>query len=222
MKLMFQLLFFQAHKKGISFTNKHLYLGVVITWLVGVGRYWNSQNASLVQYLGLGSVIYIFIFSLAVWIISAPFKDQFLSYKNILTFVSLTSAPAILYAIPIERFFSLEESAKINVYFLLTVALWRVALLLYFYLKFTNLRFSKSFVCTFLPLTGIVSALTVLNLERAVFNIMSGLREVTQTSNDQAYANLVFITSLSLITFIPFLLFYLFLIYRDKNKKVEH
>lgn len=221
MKSIFQLLFFQAHKKGISFNHNHLYLGVAITWLVGIGRYWDSPNASLLQYLGLGSIIYIFLFSFAIWIVSKPFNNKFLTYKNILTFLSLTSAPAILYAIPIERFLSLEESAKINVYFLLVVAFWRVSLLLYFYLKFASFNYLKSVVCTFLPLTGIVSALTVLNLEQAVFNIMSGLRKINQTSNDQAYAKLVFITSLSLVTLLPFLFLYIYLIYKEK-KKIKH
>jgi len=63
-----------------------------------------------------------------------------------------------------------------------------------------------------LPLTLIVTTLTILNLERAVFDIMGGLREGGGTANDQAYAVLFTLTYFSVILFVPLLLCYLGLI----------
>lgn len=56
------------------------------------------------------------------------------SYWEMLTFVCLTSPPALLYAIPVDQFLSLEVARNINLIFLAVVAAWRVALLI-FYLR---------------------------------------------------------------------------------------
>lgn len=58
---------------------------------------------------------------------------------------------------------------------------------------------------------AIITTLTVLNLERAVFDIMGGLRE-TGTANDSAYAVLFLLTFLSTILVIPIFIVYLFTI----------
>ena len=49
-----------------------------------------------------------------------------------LIFVTLTSLPALLYAIPVEKFMALEYAQTANVLFLAVVASWRVALLIVF------------------------------------------------------------------------------------------
>lgn len=134
----------------------------MITWLVGIGRYWDHPNAELGQYLGLGSVIYIFLLSFFIWIIVYPLRKQHWHYFQIVTFVSLVSLPAILYAIPVERFMSLEAARKANVWFLQIVALWRVALLIVFLKRYAQLNIAETIVATLLPLTIIVAALTFL------------------------------------------------------------
>jgi hypothetical protein len=60
-----------------------------------------------------------------------------------------------------------------------------------------------------LPLTLIVTALAMLNLDKAVFAVMGGLHE--RTANDEAYRILVAITVLSLYLFVPLLIAYLVL-----------
>ena len=64
-----------------------------------------------------------------------------------------------------------------------------------------------------LPIMSIIVTLTALNLERAVFDFMGGLRE-QGTANDDAYAVLTLLTLFSVILFIPFLVGYLFLVNR--------
>jgi hypothetical protein len=49
-------------------------------------------------------------------------------YERVLTFVTLTAPPALLYAIPVERFMALQDAQITNFWFLAIVALWRVAL----------------------------------------------------------------------------------------------
>jgi len=177
-----------------------------------MGRYWDDPKAKLVQHLGLGSVIYIFILSMFVWVVIWPLRPKEWSYSKVLTFVSLTSLPAILYAIPVERFLSLQIARSVNAWFLAVVASWRVALLIVFLKRYAQLGGFQIIVSTLLPLTLIVTTLTILNLERAVFDIMGGLREGGGTANDQAYAVLFTVTYFSVILFVPLLLIYVGLI----------
>jgi hypothetical protein len=119
--------------------------------------------------LGIGSVIYIFLLSSFLWLFIKPLKPQNWSYINLLTFISLVSPPALLYAIPVERWFSFETATKLNVWFLAIVAGWRVALLIFYLNRYGELDFGAVFVGTFLPLIVIVVTLTLLNLEGVVF-----------------------------------------------------
>ena len=51
------LTFKLTREEMLKFNRKHFYLGLVGTWLVGMGRYWDDTGANLMQHLGLGSVI---------------------------------------------------------------------------------------------------------------------------------------------------------------------
>ena len=126
-------------------------------------------------------------------------------------FCSLTSFPAIFYAIPVERFFDIDTAGTINIYFLLVVAVWRVALLIFYLRRFACLTRVQTTIATLLPLTVIVTTLTTLNLERAVFNIMGGIRE--KTSNDEAYGILFLLTTLSILLIVPIIIGYGAIIY---------
>ena len=65
-------------------------------------------------------------------LIVAPLRPRNWSFVGVLIFVTLTSLPALLYAIPVEKFMSLETAQTANVIFLAIVASWRVALLIVF------------------------------------------------------------------------------------------
>ncbi len=203
-----RLLTFRLTRDGfLGLGNKHLLFGLFCTWLVGIGRWWDDPGANVLQHLGLGSVVYIFVLAGVLWLVVLPFGPPDWSYKRVLTFLSLTSPPALLYAIPVERFTDLATARSINVWFLAAVALWRVALLLFYFRRFARLKIIAALTSALLPIIAIVATLTVLNLERAVFDIMGGLRE-TGTANDSAYAVLFVITFLSLYLFIPVFVIY--------------
>ena len=71
----------------------------------------------------------------------------------------------------------------------------------------------------FLPLTLIVSALAVLNLERAIFDIMGSVRETTAA--DAAYQVLVVLTMLSVVLFPILLLAYIVLAILRRRRQVS-
>lgn len=190
--------------------RRHLAFGLVATWLVGMGRYWDDPGAHLLQHLGLGSVIYVFAIALFLWLLIWPLGPADWSYPRLLTFVTLVSPPAALYAIPVERFLNLATARSVNVWFLAVVATWRVALLFFYLLRSAQLRWYQVIVAALLPLTVIVTSLTMLNLERAVFDIMSGMG--AGTASDGAYEVLFVLTLLSSMAFVPLLLGYLVLV----------
>lgn len=191
--------------------RRHLLFGLLCAWIVGAGRYWDNPRASLLQHLGVGSVVYVFALSLLLWLVVAPLRPREFSYRHVCTFVALVSPPAILYAIPVEKFFSLDTASSLNVWFLAAVALWRVALLVFYLSRHARLRRPAVAVAALLPLTLIVTGLALLNLEHVVFNLMGGL-EGGRTADDAAYAVLWLLTLISFLLFVPLLLGYVALI----------
>jgi len=211
------LLSFKIKKDEMVMFNKHHFIaGLIGTWLVGIGRYWDDPGAKILQHLGLGSVIYIFVLAALIWLIVLPFKIEKWSYFIVLTFISLTSFPAIFYAIPVERFFTIETSNVINVWFLAIVAAWRLGLLYYFLRKFTELSIGKILTITLMPICLIISALTALNLHRVVFNIMGGVRN--PTPHDSAYLVLLMLTTVSILLIGPLIIAYIIFIYKASKK----
>jgi len=202
--------------------NDYLILGIVAAWLAGVGRYWDNPRAELWQTMGLGSIAYIFLLALILWLLVKPLCPDNWSYKSVLIFVGMTSPPAILYAIPVERYFTLGTAQTINVWFLAIVASWRVILLLQYLVRGANLGRFVAFVAALLPLAIIVSSLAILNLERVVFRIMGGMTESERTANDAAYFVLLYITYFSFFAAPVLLLIYIILIVirRKKIKRV--
>ena len=122
-----------------------------------------------------------------------------------------------LNAIPVERFMSIDAAASVNVWFLAVVAMWRLALLYFFLLRFTRLPFVYIVIATLMPVCLIIVTLTYLNLERAVFQIMGGIRE--RTSNDAAYAILNLLSVLSVLLAGPLLLSYAVAIIKRWKKR---
>ncbi|MCF1191979.1 YIP1 family protein [Mangrovimonas sp. AS39] len=215
-----RLLAFQlTREEMLNFNKYHLIAGMLGTWLVGMGRYWDDPKASLLQHLGLGSLIYIFVLAGIIWLILYPFKVPNWKYFTVLTFISLTSFPAIFYAIPVERFTAIETANTINVWFLAIVAAWRLGLLYFFLKRFTRLSTGNILTVTLMPICVIISTLTVLNLHRVVFNIMGGVRN--PTPHDASYGVLMFLTGISMILTIPLLISYGVGIYKNKKRRVK-
>ena len=192
------LLLFKPVKPDLTnYWSLYFGWGLLVTWIAGIGRYWDHPNADLWQYPGLGSVAYVFVLAFLIWIFTVPLKPEHWSYGKVLIFVMLTSPPAWLYAIPVEKFLSMRNAQSANAWFLAAVAAWRVALLLLFLRRGGGLTWPAVIVAGLLPLVLIVTGLTALNLEKAVFEIMGGIRN--QTPHDVSYVFLIVITTFSVV-----------------------
>lgn len=183
-----------------EFRRWFLYV-LTVTWLVGVGRYWDHPSAETWQYFGLGSVAYIFCLSALLYVVVLPLYPSNWEYRGVLIFVGLTSLPAALYAVPVERFMDLDHAQSVNAWFLGIVAAWRVALLLRYLNKSAGLGWGVILVVTVMLLSGIVVVLSILNLEHVVFDIMAGIREENAGPNDTAYEIVVMLALFSMFAF---------------------
>ena len=181
----------------------------LITWVVGIGRYWDHPSAETWQYLGLGSVSYIVVLSFLIYVVIWPLRPKTWEFRRVLIFVGLTSLPAALYAIPVERFVSLETAQQINAWFLGVVATWRVALFGRYLLTSARLHWFVTATVVVLLLSGIVFTLTLLNLEHVVFDLMAGIRPEDASPNDTAYLIVLGLAFFSLYAFPIALLLYL-------------
>lgn len=216
----FRLLTFRlGREEFLAFGYKHLVFGLVCTWLVGIGRYWDNPKAEFLQHLGVGSVVYIFVLALFLLFFIAPLKAKDWSYFRVLTFISLVAPPAVLYAIPVEKFVEMGTANAINAWFLLIVASWRVALLLFALRRFFAMNWLSAVTATFLPIGLIVLGLVTLNLERVVFNVMGGITE--PSPNDSAYSVLVLILFLSIFLSPILLITYLVLIVKAWQEPIK-
>jgi hypothetical protein len=194
----------------------YLAFGLLFTWLAGIGRYWDNPRAELWQYFGLGSVAYVFVLALLIWLLLMPLRPKNWSYRNVLLFLTLTAPPAVLYAIPVEKFMTLANARTANAWFLALVAIWRVALLVVFLRRTAGLSAGATAVATLLPISAIVVALSLLNLEHVIFNLMGGFRENTASANDTAY---IVVWTLSVFAFFtaPVLaIFYVVYVYKAR------
>lgn len=198
-----------SHEELRNLDGRHLIFGLLLTWIVGMGRWWEDPGASLLQQFGVGSLIYVFVLSgflyLVIWPVSSNDRP---SYLNLLTFVSLTSSPGLLYAVPVRTLFDIETGQTIRLWFLAIVAGWRLALLAFYLVRRVRLSYTVSAVTTLFPLTVIVVSLTFLNLERVVFDLMGGVRADQVTVNDAAYSVLFGLSALSVYAFLPLLAAY--------------
>src|SRR5262245_28405437 len=136
----------------------------------------------------MGSVAYVFCLALVLWLLGLPLRPRHWSYRNVLVFVTLTSPPALLYAIPVEQFMAMQDAQRANAWFLAIVATWRVALLVWFLRRVSGLSRWATAVAALLPLSLIVFVLAALNLEHVVFNLMAGIRDESPSGNDAAYS----------------------------------
>jgi hypothetical protein len=207
-----RLLTFRASSEELQGLNRrHLAIGLLATWLVGIGRWWEDPRADLLQHLGVGSVLYVFVLATFLWLLLWPLRPKHWSLFNVLTFITLTSPPAIVYAIPVRHGMDVHTGQVIRLWLLALVAGWRVLLLFYYLGRGARLSGFRRIVAALFPLAIVVFALTALNLEKVVFDVMGGIHETEGTVNDDAYGVLLLISALSFLLFLPLLVSYLIL-----------
>ena len=180
----FRFLTFRAPSTAIRESGgAYLALGLFMTWLAGVGRYWDSPNALPWQYVGLSSLAYVFLLALVIWAVVRPLGARNWSYKNVLLFITLTAPPALLYAIPVEAFLASPTAHAVNSVFLALVAVWRVALLFVFLKRVAGLSGFRIILAALLPLALIVDGIALMDLEHVVYQNMVGLHDPVGQTN---------------------------------------
>ena len=217
----FDLLIFRPFRPDLqAHYRAYLMYGLIVTWLAGMGRYWDNPKAEWWQLAGLGSIAYVLVLATLLWLLIAPLKPSRWRFREVLLFVTMTSLPALLYAIPVEIFMSLPRAQLANAIFLAIVAMWRVILLVLFLKRAAGLTGTSILVATFLPLSLIVTALGMLNREHVVFNIMAGNGgQTVQSGNDGAFVIVFLLTLLSMSTLPGWVAGYLFLVVRAHRRK---
>src|ERR1035438_6104090 len=114
-----RLLTFRSSAEELSALNyRHLAFGLICTWLVGMGRWWEDPKANLLQHPGIGSVAYVFVLAFFLWLVLWPLTPPHWSLLNVLIFVTLASPPAILYAIPVRHGLALQTAQTFRLWFL--------------------------------------------------------------------------------------------------------
>lgn len=192
---------------------RHLVYGLLVSWAAGLGRYWDHPDPYLIQAIGLGSLAVMFALVSFLYLVLLPLRPERWSFVHLLTFLSLTALPALLYAIPVERGMDLASARAVNAWFLGIVAVWRVAMLARYLSVWTGLSGSVLAAALLLPLALVVVALTMLNLEKAVFDVMAGLRE-DGSPGDVAYLVLFLLTTGSFVLSPILALLYGFAVWR--------
>ena len=216
----YRLLTFCAPSASIrEHSSTYLAFGLFLTWAAGVGRYWDSADATLWQHLGLGSIAYVFFLTLVLRLLVAPLGPKNWTYRNVLLFVALTSPPALLYAVPVEIWLSPSSALAVNSGFLAIVAVWRVALLVVFLKRTAGLRGSTILVATLLPLALIVDGLAFLSLEHVVYETMAGDRDSDGSGGEATHTVVQFICVLSAAMTPVFLAYYVRIAHANRTKR---
>lgn len=207
-----RFIFFRSNTQELAeFDKRYLVLGLLLVWLAGVGRHWDDAEASMLQASGIGSIVYVLFLSGYLWLFLLPLKPVGCRDWQILTVVCMTAPPAFLYAIPIERWMNLEMSHVVNLTILGIVAVWRVALFLFYLIRGAKLHWWHSLVGVLLPLSIIVIIAGVLALAASITDGMAGTR-APQSNPVRSVAEIM--GTLSAFAFIPLLTAYIYSIYQ--------
>lgn len=199
------LTFRQPSDMFLDYWRTYLICGLGMTLLVGMGRYWNNPRAELWQQLGLGSVVYVVVLALVLRLLLVPFKPRACTLRNLLLFLLLTAPPGLVFLIPVESFLSLRDAQFANAWLLGLVAVWRVALLIWFLRSIARLSGLAIVMASLAPLILIAGTLTLLNLEHVVVDFLSGIRPEQTSPNDLSYSVLSLLSFISIFA-APYLL----------------
>ena len=222
-RLWLRLLTFRATFDDYSSLNaKHLLAALVACWLVGIGRYWDDPRATVLQHAGVGSVIYVFVLAAVLWIIVKPLFPERFTYLGVLSMVSMTAPPAALYAIPVEKWTTIQTANQLNLCFLGIVALWRLSLWIHYLTRFGWFTTGRVIICGFLPIGMILAALVILNLHHVVVDVMGGIREAHQSSQDVAYQVMSFIAFLAIPVSLLMALAWLIMVALEWTERYNH
>ncbi|MBV6458034.1 MAG: hypothetical protein HONBIEJF_01156 [Fimbriimonadaceae bacterium] len=184
-RIWFRFLTFRGSREDLlNPTQTTIALGLVGVVLAGIGRWWDDPNVSMLQQTGLGSVAYVLFLALLLLSLTTPFWPQ-ARYRVVLAMVCLTSLPALLYAVPVERFLAEDHATIANATALGVVAAYRVALLVWFLARVPMLRWYQNALVVLSTISFIGSGVFILGYAPHILATMGGMRH-TNPLREQA------------------------------------
>ena len=221
-RLLWRTLTFRSSVEEYEDATWHAYVvGFALVWLAGIGRTWDDLEASLVRKLGLGSLVYVVVLAGLVAIFALPLARKRLAYQHILLFVTMTALPALIYAIPIERWTDMATAQVLNLQFLLFVAAYRVALFFRFLFACMRIAWFDTLLSGLLPLMLIIVVIVLSGATNMVLDVMGGLRGRDPQADDLANDVVLALTGFSCLAFIPAFLVFCIRAYAVKNAPVS-
>lgn len=170
-----RVLFFRATREELlALGTRRLVIGLLCTWIVGMGRWWDSSDAHLLQHLGIGSVVYVFLLAFLLWAVTKAMRPEGGSYRLLLIYITLCSPPGIIYAIPVERYMGEIDARFTNGLFLGFVALYRVAMWISWMRQVAGFGWPLTILSAVWPLNLIVAGLALTSLGPFIMMSMAG------------------------------------------------
>lgn len=201
-----RFVFFRASAHELeSLGKRHLAVGLVLVWLAGIGRHWDDESAGFLQSSGVGSLVYVFVLALYLWFALLALRPREWNYFRVLTVICLTAPPAFLYAIPIERWLETDMARQANMWALAIVALWRVALFVFFLVRSARLQLWCALSGTLFPISIIVILLGMMRIAASISDAMAGTRA---PRSDPVIQMTETVVAISVFAFIPLLICY--------------
>lgn len=208
-RLMWRTLTFRATAEEYEQATWHAYaVGLFFVWLAGVGRTWDDPDVYGLRKTGFGSLMYVAVLAGFILVFASPLARRKVKYHHVLLFVSMTALPALLYAIPVERWTTLAQAQVINLNFLLVVAAYRVALFLGFLGNCMKMPWFDMVLAAILPLMLIISIIAISGMGHVVLDVMGGLHGRDPGAQDLANSVVMTLTGISCIGFFPTLIVY--------------
>lgn len=171
-----RVLSFRLRREDVdAFDWRCLVFGLLWVWGVGMGRHWDATDATWVQYLGLGSLVYTVFLAGFLWLLAMPVVRRPISYFQTLTFVAMTAPPAMLYAIPVDWWVDAPTTVALSGWTLLFVAVYRVAMLGVFFIRAGGLPLLPAGVLTLAPITLIMVGLALSRFSTVIARGMAGI-----------------------------------------------
>lgn len=173
------------------FGRTHLAVALALVWIAGMGRHWDDERAGPWMRSGVFSIGYALALAMLLHLSSLALRPRFPSYFRTLVCVGFTAPPALLYALPVERWMEPEFAIDCNLGFLFVVACWRVLAWIAWLHRVQGLPIRMALTSAALPLAGIVSALALLNLHHVTIDTMSGIQRPRSPEHDSYEAVVV-------------------------------
>lgn len=161
----------------------HLFLGVAVTWLVGVGRWYDDPMADPVRLTGVGSIVYVLFLGTFIYLVARPLASADSPLRNagkVIIAVMLTAAPAALYAFPIERFGDPDLHLNYNTAALFVVSTWRVMMFYSILRQGGEMDKKQTWAVMLVVISVILGVLGFFGVLGAVANSMGGFRDAAE------------------------------------------